>query len=84
MIVLLLSAGEAQHLLAWKDMDRGLRDYLARELQMEQLLPDNNLPESVELRQIGLSEDRRHYEAVTRTYGTVAQADQAWALKEAV
>jgi hypothetical protein len=78
-IVLLLSAHEAQTLIDGQP-DRGLSAYLARELQMERLLPDDNLPEVVVLRHLELAEGGRSYLA-TVTFSTKDAADRAWSVK---
>jgi hypothetical protein len=84
MIVLLLSLAEAQSLLDTQHkqpLDRGLLDYIGREMVLERLLPDDNLPDYVELQQVGLDATERHYVAVIRTYASVEKADQAWAFE---
>ena len=77
MIVLMVSAAEARDLMAGKP-DRGLCAYISRELSLEHLLPDDNLPEAVELRRIELDGEGRNYVAVMRTYATAEAADRAW------
>ncbi len=79
MIVLMVSAKEAESLIAGKP-DQALRAYVKRELIMENLLPDDNLPETVTLTGLELSPDGRHYIASV-TYASAEQADQAWELK---
>lgn len=76
MIVLLVSLAEAERLLRGKP-DLGLKEYIARQLPMEQLMPDENLPTRVLLEQIEGGE--RGYTVVIREFGTSEQADQAWA-----
>ena len=81
MIILLVSATEARDLMARKP-DQGLRAYIGRELSLERLLPDDNLPDVVELRKLELDDSGRHYIAVMRTYATAEAADRAWNRKE--
>ncbi len=80
MIILLVSAAEAEDLMRGRP-DRGVIDYIAREFSLERVLPDDNLPEAVELRHLTLDGERRHYIAVMRTYGSVDAADRAWELE---
>lgn len=77
MIVLLVSAQEAEALMRGKP-DRGLIDYIAREFSLERLLPDDCLPERVELQRLELDSERRHYVAIVRTYASAEDADQVW------
>lgn len=77
MIVLLVSLTEARQLHEGKP-DQALKAYVARELSLERILPDDNLPIAVLLRDLELDAEARHYVAVTRTYATAAAADLAW------
>lgn len=77
MIVLLVSAAEAQALIAGKP-DQALRHYMTRELSLERLLPDDNLPNAVLLRGLELDVNKRNYIATVRMYATCEAADRAW------
>lgn len=82
MIVLLLSVAEAQSLIDRspdRSPDLALCAYIAREMQMEKLLPDHNLPNAVILRGLELDDSQRHYIASVRTFATCEAADRAWA-----
>lgn len=77
MIVLLVSAAEAQSLIQGEP-DRALCAYIKREFSLERILPDDNLPETVTLRQLTLDGKARHYVAIV-SYATTEAADRAWA-----
>lgn len=77
MILLLVSLAEAQALIAGTP-DQALRGYLTRELALERLLPDDNLPTDVLLRGLDLTPDGRAYAATYRHYATTEAADKAW------
>jgi hypothetical protein len=74
----MVSLAEARALMQGEP-DRALVAYLGREVQMDALLPDDNLPNAVLLRGLELDASQRHYVATIRTYATCDAAERAWA-----